>query len=135
MGCLGIPWKTDVGFQGGCPSLTLSHPGVCSLPCCHSWIWAATVCAVRASCAFTAPLLGQWPSRSGDTSMALSRAFLPEIPQKGERVKLTVALACVGSLLHTWSTGGEPKCGVAWNNISKNTQASVSICSFSAEDT
>lgn len=128
-GCLGTPWKTDVVFQDECPRLTLSHHRVCSLPCCHSWIWAVTVvvCAVHSSCAFTAPLLGQWPPRSGDTNTGTYQGISAINTPKGRRAKPSVASACVGSLLHTWGTDGEPKCGMAWNNISKTTQTSVSF--------
>lgn len=42
------------------------------------------VSCTHTSCAFTAPLLVQRPPRSGDMNVALTRAFLPEIPLKGE---------------------------------------------------
>lgn len=59
----------------------------------------------------------QWGHECG-TYQGISTRNTP----KGRRAKPTVAFACVGLLLYTWGTGGEPKYGVAWNNISKNTQ-------------
>lgn len=138
MGLSSIGWalhrKQMLGSKVGIPSQSelLTLLSQLDLGCHCAGVCCACQLCFHSSTAWPAATT-QWGHERG-TYQSISARSTP----KGRRAKPTVALACVGSVLHTWGTGGEHRYGMAWNNISKNTETvfqSLSMCSFSAEDT